>query len=312
MTQPPSTARAVPSPLTNSFPAKLSVYSSVALAVGELVYVSGWNAANSCFAVTKADADVAGKPAQFVVIAQLTAAGVASVTPLDQTLTGILDTSGGSVGDPVYLSTTAGAMTLTAPTGAARVQIVGYVSTVSATAGVVQLVPQVYAQNKELASVDFQGPLTVTSNSANALAVGANGTTNPVLKIDAATASVATGISVTGAAAAGGVAVAVISSGTNESVTFDAKGSGTVTINGTGTGNVIVGSALAFGSDASAAKSIIIGTTNGLKIGTAAAQKIGFFNATPVVQQTKAGHNNWAMVSDVVSALVNLGLFDQN
>lgn len=87
------------------------------------------------------------------------------------------------------------------------------------------------------------GALTVTSTSANALAVGANGTTNPVLKIDANTASVATGVSVVGAAAAGGVAVAAISSGTDESLTLNAKGSGTVTINGTATGNIVLGRA---------------------------------------------------------------------
>lgn len=38
---------------------------------------------------------------------------------------------------------------------------------------------------------------------------------------------------------------------------------------------------------------------------------IGFFNTAPVAQQLKANHNNWAAVSDVVNALVNLGLFDQ-
>lgn len=38
--------------------------------------------------------------------------------------------------------------------------------------------------------------------------------------------------------------------------------------------------------------------------------KMGLFGATPVAQQTKAGHNNWAAVGDVVNALVSLGLFD--
>lgn len=37
---------------------------------------------------------------------------------------------------------------------------------------------------------------------------------------------------------------------------------------------------------------------------------VGFFGATPVSQQLKASHNNWAALSDVVSALVNLGLLD--
>lgn len=33
-------------------------------------------------------------------------------------------------------------------------------------------------------------------------------------------------------------------------------------------------------------------------------------NATPVVQRAKASYNNWASLSDVVNALVALGLFD--
>lgn len=87
------------------------------------------------------------------------------------------------------------------------------------------------------------GPFTITSTSANAIAVGANGTTNPVVQVDASTASVATGLKVTGAAAASGLALAAISSGTNENLTLDAKGTGTVTINGTATGAVNIGTA---------------------------------------------------------------------
>jgi hypothetical protein len=82
------------------------------------------------------------------------------------------------------------------------------------------------------------GAQTITSTSANALAVGANGTTNPVLQIDANTGSVATGIKITGAAAAGGVNVAAISSGTDENLTLNAKGTGTITLGNTSTGNI--------------------------------------------------------------------------
>jgi len=81
---------------------------------------------------------------------------------------------------------------------------------------------------------------TITSTSANAFAVGANGTTNPVLKVDASTASVATGLSLTGAAEAGGVALAVISSGADESLSIDAKGAGEIGLNATGTGDIVL------------------------------------------------------------------------
>lgn len=56
---------------------------------------------------------------------------------------------------------------------------------------------------------------------------------------------------------------------------------------------------------------IVAGTTTGLKVGTAATQKLGFFGATPVVQQKKADHNDWVALSDVIAALVALGLLDE-
>lgn len=105
-------------------------------------------------------------------------------------------------------------------------------------------------------------PLAVTSTSASALAVGRQGATDPVLKIDASTASVATGISITGAAAAGGVAIAAISSGTNENLTIDAKGSGTITLGGTSTGTIALNRAVAAaGLIAASAGPIVSGHT---------------------------------------------------
>lgn len=84
------------------------------------------------------------------------------------------------------------------------------------------------------------GTTTLTSASAVALTVGRQGATNPVLKINAATATVVTGIEITGAAATAGVAIAAISSGTNENITIDAKGSGTITLGGTSTGAIVI------------------------------------------------------------------------
>lgn len=84
----------------------------------------------------------------------------------------------------------------------------------------------------------YSTTLTGTSSNANALAVGRQGATDPVLLVDASTASVATGLKIKGAAAAGGVALSAISSGTNENLTIDAKGSGTITLAGTSTGAI--------------------------------------------------------------------------
>lgn len=116
------------------------------------------------------------------------------------------------------------------------------------------------------------GTITGTSSSASALTVGRQGATDPVLKVDASTSSVATGISITGAAAASGVNVAAISSGTNESLTINAKGTGTITLNNTGTGNVssvrkfIAMSALATPAGGQTGAGIQLGTTTNLGI----------------------------------------------
>ena len=66
----------------------------------------------------------------------------------------------------------------------------------------------------------------VTSTSANALTAGANGATNPVFNVDASTSSVATGINIAGKAAAAGVVISSLSSGSNENITISPKGTG--------------------------------------------------------------------------------------
>lgn len=91
-------------------------------------------------------------------------------------------------------------------------------------------------------------PVVVTSASATALAAGPNGTTDPVLQVDASTASAATGVKVTGAAAGAGVAVAAISSGTDEALAVDAKGSGTITLGATSTGGITLARATTLSS----------------------------------------------------------------
>lgn len=70
------------------------------------------------------------------------------------------------------------------------------------------------------------GALTITASSANALAVGPNGTTNPTLNVVTNVASAATGLSIRGNAAGSGVTLTALSSGTNENVLFTPKGTG--------------------------------------------------------------------------------------
>jgi len=115
----------------------IAVYTSGALVTTDLVYVSGWNETLGVPAVTKADNDVAGKQAQFVVRTGL-AAGASGLVFTAFRTAADLNTDAGNVGDPVYLDATAGGWTLTPPTAAAGVvQIVGRIAIKSATVGVI-------------------------------------------------------------------------------------------------------------------------------------------------------------------------------
>lgn len=73
---------------------------------------------------------------------------------------------------------------------------------------------------------------TITSTSAQAFAVGRQGLTNPVLNVNANTATVVTGITLVGAASGAGMAIQVTSSASNEALTIDAKAAATITLGG--------------------------------------------------------------------------------
>lgn len=71
----------------------------------------------------------------------------------------------------------------------------------------------------------------VTATSANALTVGPAGTTNPSFNVDTSGGVTdVTGININSNAAASGVAITVLSSGTDESLSVAAKGAGVVKV----------------------------------------------------------------------------------
>lgn len=80
----------------------------------------------------------------------------------------------------------------------------------------------------------------VNNSSTNDLAVGPNGTTNPTFNVSNTGTSV-TGFQITGNTAGNGVALAVLSSGTNENGKIDGKGSGNLLLQTVATGNVGIG-----------------------------------------------------------------------
>lgn len=131
---------------------------------------------------------------------------------------------------------------LTVGTGDFRVTTAGTNSASAVTVGGTQTLT-----NKTLSSPAISGPATITSNSASALAVGPNGTTNPTLKVDGSVASEATGVEIVGGAAGAASIIRAISSATNENFALDAKGSGSLLLSPNSTGNVNVYRPLAMG-----------------------------------------------------------------
>ncbi len=90
----------------------------------------------------------------------------------------------------------------------------------------------------------FSSAQTIQSNSNAAFVVGPNGTTNPVLKIDASTVSQQNGLVITGSASSNAVTLVPAGGGTNIPLSIDANGSGALTLNGTGTGTTTIGHGL--------------------------------------------------------------------
>jgi hypothetical protein len=81
------------------------------------------------------------------------------------------------------------------------------------------------------------GVENITSTSAAAFNVGANGATNPVLSVNANTASVASGVSIIGAATGVAPTIQTIDSGTNSGLNIYPKGNGLLTIGSSGLGH---------------------------------------------------------------------------
>jgi len=128
-------------------------------------------------------------------------------------------------------------------------------------------VPSIMSAVSANTGIYFSGAtVNVSVAAANKLTVDANGVTATVL-ITAALK----------AAAAGDVSLAI-----------DAAGTGQITLGTNSTGNINFQRVSVFGANVSHADGtdVAFGTTTGTKIGTATTQKIGFYNATPVVQAT--------------------------
>ena len=124
------------------------------IAAKKLVYFSSYDAATKRFKIALADADDPTKRA--IAITDHAIPDNNSSYVCLELLAGGEDTSAGAEGDPVYESATAGAWTLTAPSGADQDKLrVGSVKSVSATVGVVHF-QFAFAQLEKIGTSMFQ------------------------------------------------------------------------------------------------------------------------------------------------------------
>lgn len=155
----------------------------------------------------------------------------------------------------------------------------------------------------------FAGQVGLQSSAASAFFVGPNGDTNPMLRVVANVASAAAGLSLTGNAAGAGVTLAVLSSGSNENLRINPKGTGGVGINvdaamplhvkcrastnegievDSNSGAVTSvwysdGSSLFFGATSNHTVELYANGTSNIRF---TATTIGFLSKTPAAQQT--------------------------
>lgn len=200
------------------------------LTPGTLVYLSGYDGVNG-IAVAKADAD-AGLLATHVVTASINNAAFGYVYAV-ATVTG-QNTGGRTIGDAVYLETTAGTYTFTAPTAAnTAAQIVGRVVTVDGANGSIEFFPALrlvtafsstFLQNGAITAAKIAGGAVTPGHLAvgEAVTATADGTGTGLMSGDSAFITVTSGAATDQATLPDGTEVAFI--GKTYRIWVDANG----------------------------------------------------------------------------------------
>lgn len=259
------------------------------IANGAAVYINGVDATTGLQTIALAKGDAATT----IIGAGLTTESLANNGIGYVTVIGVvhgLDTSGFVAGATVFISaTTAGALTSTAPVAPNYRYRIGIVGVSSATVGTINVTPSTAALGNGSANQVFGINTAGTAQEVKSIL----GTTNR-LTVTNATNSITADISATFEALLGKVATGLQQFASTTSlqllgVLSDETGSGLAVF---GTNPTLSGATF---TDAT---NIVLNTTTGTKIGTATNQKLGFFNSTPVVQQT----------GNIITGLSNLGL----
>lgn len=218
-------------------PVNITSASAVSLAVGRLGSTTPAFTVDSSTASQVAGLKVTGAATGGTVAVVVTDSGSDANLTVNAKGTGTIGIGSVSTGRVTItpVTTITGALTLSAALTYGGVTLS---NSVTGTGSMVLSASPTFTGTLAAASATLAGTLTITSASATALTVGPSGATNPTLLVDASNASSATGITIVANAAASGVGIAAISSGTNENLRLDAKGSGTITLGSSSTGAI--------------------------------------------------------------------------
>lgn len=160
----------------------------------KLVAVSGYDTTAELPKIVLADADVSGHRDIWVTDRTILNNGTGFVFKGAQSAANLDTNAASAAGDPVYLNTTAGGFTVTAPTGSnARQQIVGYVIVKSATVGQVHW--DIQEPNRfsadDLNGIGFSSGGAVTQITSAATAVTLNQKAGQITTVALTTAAAA-------------------------------------------------------------------------------------------------------------------------
>lgn len=211
--------------------------------------------------------------------------GCNTITPGTGTVTSVTFTGDGTIlsSTPSSAVTTTGTLTAALANAAANSVLGNNTGSGAAPA---------YQNSINLTGTAATAAHTITSASATALAVGANGATNPVLSVDDSTSSVATGIVIKGAVTGGATTINATDSGANTGLTFNSKGTGNTIINTTsGTDEFTIAGSLVF-----QAKSQTGGTTLGFSPMGYTSNAVTHFLYTQAVDTGGTASTEWNMV----------------
>ena len=157
----------------------INIRASTALAAGDLVYLSSYSAASSAYIASIADANVANAKAQYVATGTI---GSGSTGTVYKSATIAMVTTGGAVGDPIYLTTTGttgNTMTLTPPsTTNDKLQIVGRVTVVTAGVGTGRVLVDLADLPTEAPTTEYRAAASLGAATLNAGTDAEAGTLN--------------------------------------------------------------------------------------------------------------------------------------